>query len=173
MLEERSGHSADLSSAGAAGRGSPPGGFPGLLPDSDTEAQTASECAGTAPPSGAGKAGHDSNAGRLFSYHRWPPPYPASIHGAGTRKGFVASSSEAQTSTTAPSTNYRFCLVRPSTQNVVETFLTPPLKLKDFPASFVPDCENSANTHSLASLYQAFPPEEARRLANRLDIHHT
>ena len=29
------------------------------------------------------------------------------------------------------------------------------------------------NTHSLASLYQAFPPEEARRLADRLEIHHT
>jgi hypothetical protein len=29
------------------------------------------------------------------------------------------------------------------------------------------------NTHSLASLYAAFPPEEARRLAVRLEIHHT
>jgi DDE superfamily endonuclease len=29
------------------------------------------------------------------------------------------------------------------------------------------------NTHSLASLYPAFPPEEARRLADRLEIHHT
>jgi DDE superfamily endonuclease len=29
------------------------------------------------------------------------------------------------------------------------------------------------NTHSLASLYQAFPPAEARRLAGRLEIHHT
>jgi hypothetical protein len=29
------------------------------------------------------------------------------------------------------------------------------------------------NTHSLASLYQAFPPGEARRLADRLEIHHT
>jgi hypothetical protein len=29
------------------------------------------------------------------------------------------------------------------------------------------------NTHSPASLYQAFPPEEARRLADRLEIHHT
>jgi hypothetical protein len=29
------------------------------------------------------------------------------------------------------------------------------------------------NTHSAASLYDAFPPEEARRLAERLDIHHT
>jgi hypothetical protein len=29
------------------------------------------------------------------------------------------------------------------------------------------------NTHSAASLYEAFPPEEARRLADRLEIHHT
>ena len=29
------------------------------------------------------------------------------------------------------------------------------------------------NTHSPASLYEAFPPEEAQRLADRLEIHHT
>ena len=29
------------------------------------------------------------------------------------------------------------------------------------------------NTHSPASLYDAFPPEEAKRLADRLEIHHT
>ena len=29
------------------------------------------------------------------------------------------------------------------------------------------------NTHSPASLYQAFGPEEAKRLADRLEIHHT
>jgi hypothetical protein len=29
------------------------------------------------------------------------------------------------------------------------------------------------DTHSPASLYEAFPPEEARRLAERLEIHHT
>lgn len=29
------------------------------------------------------------------------------------------------------------------------------------------------NTHSPASLYEIFPPEEARRLADRLEIHHT
>ena len=32
---------------------------------------------------------------------------------------------------------------------------------------------DNLNTHSLASLYQAFPPEEARRLAERLEIHYT
>ena len=29
------------------------------------------------------------------------------------------------------------------------------------------------NTHGVASLYEAFPPAEARRLAERLEIHHT
>jgi hypothetical protein len=29
------------------------------------------------------------------------------------------------------------------------------------------------NTHSVASLYEAFPPEEARRIADRLEVHHT
>jgi DDE superfamily endonuclease len=33
-------------------------------------------------------------------------------------------------------------------------------------------CDN-LNTHSIASLYEAFPAEEAHRLARRLEIHHT
>jgi DDE superfamily endonuclease len=33
-------------------------------------------------------------------------------------------------------------------------------------------CEN-LNTHGIGSLYEAFPPEQARRLASRLEIHHT
>ncbi|HEX9640234.1 MAG TPA: IS630 family transposase, partial [Candidatus Krumholzibacteria bacterium] len=32
---------------------------------------------------------------------------------------------------------------------------------------------DNLNTHSLGSLYEAFDPTEARRLARRLDIHHT
>ncbi len=32
---------------------------------------------------------------------------------------------------------------------------------------------DNLNTHSVASLYAAFPPKEARRLAERLEIHHT
>ena len=32
---------------------------------------------------------------------------------------------------------------------------------------------DNLNTHNIASLYKAFEPEEARRLANRLDIHYT
>lgn len=33
-------------------------------------------------------------------------------------------------------------------------------------------CDN-LNTHKIAALYQAFPPEEARRLRRRLEIHYT
>jgi hypothetical protein len=29
------------------------------------------------------------------------------------------------------------------------------------------------NTHALASLYEAFPPEDAKRLAERIELHHT
>jgi hypothetical protein len=32
---------------------------------------------------------------------------------------------------------------------------------------------DNLNTHTLGSLYEAFPPAEARRLAGRLEIHHT
>lgn len=32
---------------------------------------------------------------------------------------------------------------------------------------------DNLNTHDLASLYETFPPAEARRLADRLEIHHT
>ena len=32
---------------------------------------------------------------------------------------------------------------------------------------------DNLNTHSIASLYAAFPPQEARRLAEKLEIHHT
>lgn len=32
---------------------------------------------------------------------------------------------------------------------------------------------DNLNTHKIASLYQAFPPEQARRIAEKLEIHHT
>jgi len=32
---------------------------------------------------------------------------------------------------------------------------------------------DNLNVHSIGSLYEAFPPDEARRLANRLEIHYT
>lgn len=44
---------------------------------------------------------------------------------------------------------------------------------------YYPNCEkivlvmDNLNTHSIASLYAAFPPHEALRLAKKLEIHHT
>ena len=32
---------------------------------------------------------------------------------------------------------------------------------------------DNLNTHKLASLYEAFPPEQARRIAEKLELHHT
>lgn len=32
---------------------------------------------------------------------------------------------------------------------------------------------DNLNTHKLAALYEAFPPEQARRIADKLEIHHT
>jgi hypothetical protein len=32
---------------------------------------------------------------------------------------------------------------------------------------------DNLNTHGIASLYEAFPPEEALRLASRLEVHYT
>jgi DDE superfamily endonuclease len=32
---------------------------------------------------------------------------------------------------------------------------------------------DNLNTHKVASLYEAFPPEQARQIAERLEIHHT
>ena len=32
---------------------------------------------------------------------------------------------------------------------------------------------DNLNTHNIASLYKAFPPEEARRLARKIEIHYT
>lgn len=44
---------------------------------------------------------------------------------------------------------------------------------------YYPNCEkivlvmDNFNTHSIASLYETFPPDEALRLAKKLEIHHT
>ena len=45
---------------------------------------------------------------------------------------------------------------------------------EDYPSAekVVLVCDN-LNTHDVSSLYEAFPPEEARRLAERLEIHYT
>jgi hypothetical protein len=51
--------------------------------------------------------------------------------------------------------------------------------VRDLVEEVYPDAEevvlvmDNLNTHKLASLYEAFPPEQARRIAEKLEIHHT
>ena len=51
--------------------------------------------------------------------------------------------------------------------------------LRDLSDKYYPQAEkirlvqDNLNTHSLASLYTAFPPDEARRLAERFEVHYT
>src|SRR5712691_4818083 len=50
---------------------------------------------------------------------------------------------------------------------------------RDLVDVYYPDAElitlvmDNLNTHSLGSLYEAFEPAEAKRIADRLDVHHT
>lgn len=52
-------------------------------------------------------------------------------------------------------------------------------QIRDLLETYYPDAPiirlvmDNLNTHSISSLYEAFPPEVARRLAKRLEIHHT
>jgi hypothetical protein len=52
-------------------------------------------------------------------------------------------------------------------------------RVRDLVEEVDPDAEkvvlvmDNLNTHKLASLYEAFPPEQTRRIADRLEIHHT
>jgi hypothetical protein len=51
--------------------------------------------------------------------------------------------------------------------------------MRDLVDRYFPEAEqitlvmDNLNTHQLASLYEAFPPAEARRIAEKLDIHYT
>ena len=53
------------------------------------------------------------------------------------------------------------------------------LVIRDLVDQYYPEAErivlvmDNLNTHKVASLYDAFPPEEARRLVNKLEIHYT
>ena len=52
-------------------------------------------------------------------------------------------------------------------------------KIKYLVDEVEPDAEkiilvmDNLNTHNIASLYKAFPPEEARRIAKKLEVHYT
>lgn len=78
-----------------------------------------------------------------------------------------------------------FCFVQPHTGKILHaveptrTAVDWAEKIKYLADEIEPDAKkivlvmDNLNTHSVASLYKAFPPEEARRLARRLEVHYT
>src|ERR1700689_3827016 len=147
MPEERSGHPADPPSAGASSGRAHPGGLPRLLSNGDAEASAADACSRIDTAGGAGETGRHSNARRIFSDHRWPPPGHAALHRAGPRAGTFASSPEPRTAPATASAYHHFRLVYTlaPTQNVVQTFGTGLLKTNGHQASYPPNCEGSVN----------------------------
>lgn len=78
-----------------------------------------------------------------------------------------------------------FCFIQPHTGRILHsveetrTAIDWAEKIRYLANEIEPDAEkiilvmDNLNTHSLASLYKAFPPEEARRIARRLEVHYT
>ena len=78
-----------------------------------------------------------------------------------------------------------FCFIQPHTGRVVHsveetrTAVDWAEKIRYLVDVVEPDAEkitlvmDNLNTHSISSLYKAFPPEEARRIARKLEVHHT
>src|SRR4051812_10499661 len=106
MPEERSGHPADPPSTGASGGRAHPGCLPRLLSDGDAEASAADACSRIDTAGSAGKTGRYSDAGRVLSDHRWPPPDHATLHRTEPRAGNFAPSSEPRPAPTTASTHH-------------------------------------------------------------------
>lgn len=78
-----------------------------------------------------------------------------------------------------------FCFIQPHTGRIVHsvdetrTAVDWAEKIRFLVDEIEPDAEkiilvmDNLNTHSISSLYKAFPPEEARRIARKLEVHHT
>lgn len=78
-----------------------------------------------------------------------------------------------------------FCFIQPHTGRIIHsveetrTAVDWAEKVRYLADEIEPDAEkivlvmDNLNTHSIASLYKAFPPEEARRIARRLEVHYT
>src|ERR1700722_6706884 len=152
MPQERSGYPADPPSAGASGGRTHPGCLPCLLSDGDAEAPVADACSRTDTTRGAGETGWHSNAGRIISDYRSPPPDYAALYRAEPGAGTLDSSPEPRPAAATTSAHHDCRLVSSfsSTQNVVETFGVPLLKTKRVPASDVPNCEGSVSSVSNA-----------------------
>ncbi len=78
-----------------------------------------------------------------------------------------------------------FCFIQPHTGNIehyveeTRTAVDWAEKIRLLVDVIAPDAEkitlvmDNLNTHSIASLYKAFPPDEARRIARKLEVHYT
>lgn len=78
-----------------------------------------------------------------------------------------------------------FCFIQPHTGRIVHsveptrTAVDWAEKIRFLVDTVVPEAEkitlvmDNLNTHNIASLYKAFPPAEARRIARKLDVHYT
>ena len=78
-----------------------------------------------------------------------------------------------------------FCFIQPHTGRIVHaveptrTAVDWAEKIRFLVDTVAPEAEkitlvmDNLNTHSIASLYKAFPPAEARRIARKLDVHYT
>ena len=78
-----------------------------------------------------------------------------------------------------------FCFIQPHTGRIVHsveetrTAVDWAEKIRCLVDEVEPDAEkiilvmDNLNTHSISSLYKAFPPEEARRIARKLEVHYT
>lgn len=78
-----------------------------------------------------------------------------------------------------------FCMIQPHTGKIVHsveetrTAVDWAEKIRFLVDEVEPDAEkiilvmDNLNTHKTASLYKAFPPEEARRIARKLEVHYT
>lgn len=78
-----------------------------------------------------------------------------------------------------------FCFIQPHTGRILHaveptrTAIDWAEKIKYLVDEVEPEAEkiilvmDNLNTHSIASLYKAFPPDEARRIAKRLEVHYT
>jgi hypothetical protein len=75
---------------------------------------------------------------------------------------------------TEPLGNLRYVEITPSRTRVDWA-----LQIKDLVELYYPEATtirlvmDNLNTHTIGSLYEAFPPEQARRIAEKLEIHYT
>jgi len=85
---------------------------PGILSDGDVEASAADAGSRIDTTSGAGETGRHSDAGRLFSDHRWPPSGDAALYRAEPGAGALAAPTQPRPAAATASADLHGHLVR-------------------------------------------------------------